>query len=86
MSKTLVVIVAVVAIFVGLYVTAPAGLQDVGAGTQLSGMPSEGNGLIGRFVGFLAESRWNPLPFYLGLTAFAVVSGGLVLYWIGIRD
>lgn len=86
MSKTLVAIVAIMAVFAVLYVTAPAGLRDVGAGTRLSGMPSEGNGLVGRLVGFLAESTWNPLPFYLGLTALAAVSGGLVLYWISIKD
>ena len=84
MSKTLVVILAAMAVFAVLYVTAPAGLA--GPGTQLSGMPREGNGLVGRLVDFLAESSWSPLPFYLGLTAFTAISGGLVLYWISIRD
>jgi hypothetical protein len=86
MSKTLVAIVTVMAVFAVLYVTAPDGLVDMGTGTQLSGMPREGNGMIGRFGGFLAESTWNPLQFYVMLSALAALSGGLALYWVSIRD
>jgi hypothetical protein len=89
MNKTLVLIVAVVAVFAVVYLAAPDvldGLRETGQGTRLSGMPKEGNGLIGRLIDFLAESRWNPMPFYLGLTTFVAVFGGLILYWVSIRD
>jgi hypothetical protein len=86
MSKTIVAIVAVLAVFAVLYMTMSSELQELGASTQLSGMPREGNGLAGRFIGYIAESTWYPLQFSLGLSLLIAFSAGMVFYWRRIQD
>ena len=86
MSKTLVAIVAALAVFGVLYMTMPAGLPGTGSSMQLNGLPPEGNGMAGRFVEFVAEYTWHPLQFSLGLSFIVALSAGMVFYWRSIQD
>lgn len=86
MSKTLVSILAVLMVFLALYFVAPAGLPWLGPNAQLSGLPREGNGLVGRFMDFVSESSWYPIQFFLGLSLFLAFSVALSFYWKRIQD
>jgi hypothetical protein len=86
MSKTLVSIFVVLVIFLAIYFVAPAGLPWLGPSAQLSGLPREGNGLVGRFMNFISESSWHPYQFFLGLSLFLAFSVALVFYWKRIQD
>jgi hypothetical protein len=86
MSKTLVSILAVLMVFLALYFVAPAGLPWLGASAQLSGLPREGNGLMGRFMDFVSESSWYPIQFFMGVSLVLAISVAIVFYWKRIQD
>ena len=86
MSKTLVAIVAALAVSAVLYMAMPSGLPGNGASMQLDSLPPEGNGMVGRFLDVVAEYSWQPLQFSLGLSFIMALSGGMVFYWKRIQD
>jgi hypothetical protein len=83
MIKVLVAGLAAIGILLSVYLIMPDGSPEASLVTD---PPRENNGMVGRFIDFVAESTWHPTQFLVGFTVFVVVTAGLALYWRGIQD
>ena len=85
MSRTLVAIVAVLAVVAVLYLTLPGEIRyELARQNQFS--YRESNGIMGRIFDGMEQSIFYPIEFLTGLSIFAVFSAGMVIYWRSIHD
>jgi len=86
MSRTLVAIVAVLAVFAVLYLTLPQDMRYEIARTQPRFTKPESNGIIGRFMDGVKQSMWYPVEFIAILSAIIVGTSCMAIYWRSVRD
>ena len=86
MSRTLVAIVAVLAVVTVLYLAIPQEVRYEISRTQPKFTYPESNGIVGRFIDGVEQSMIYPIEFLTGLSVIAVISAGVVIYWRNIHD
>jgi hypothetical protein len=86
MDATIVAILAVLVVFAGMYVMVPDEISVMGSSTQLADAPNEGNGMIGRVIGSMAELTWYPYHFLIIIIIVIGALTGLAVYWRSIQD
>lgn len=86
MSRTLVAIVAVLAVVTVIYLTLPQDMRYEIVRTQPRFTYPESNGILGRFIDGVEHSMIYPIEFLTGLSIVAVFSVGMIMYWRSIHD
>jgi hypothetical protein len=85
MSRTLVAIVAVLAVFAVLYLTLPQDMRyDLARTHQFT--YQESNGILGRFMDDVENFMVYPIELLTGLSLVAVFSAGMIMYWRSMHD
>lgn len=86
MSKTLLAIVAVVALFAASYMFMPSTMDWLKENYRPVEMPYENNGIIGRMFEGFADLYWNPGVMAFSLATLGLATTGLVYYWRNVED
>ena len=82
--KTLIAIIAVLAVFAGLYLAFPAGIFM--ESVPDTGVVREDNGIVGRFIDGMGYLYWNPALFALFFVLLGTGSIGIAKYWKSVKD